>query len=170
MTTAHQTTHTQPLIHMMSILNLVRRAALNASICPDLDIGSTTQVATIGYLYFFQDRDIFQKDLEAQFKLRRSTVSSMLNNLEKKGFIRREPVDYDARLKRLSLTEDGLAHCKNLQSFWDVIESWMTKSLSSDELSTLVTLLKKIQASLETELDPPPHAPHAAQAPPVSHT
>lgn len=159
MSATFQTTHTKPLIHMMSILNLLHRGALNASICPDLDIGSTTQVATIGYLYCFRDRDIFQKDLEAQFKLRRSTVSSMLNNLEKKGFIRREPVDYDARLKRLSLTEDGLEHCKKLQSFWDVIESWMTKSLTRDELDTLETLLQKIQKSLETELDPrPPHS------------
>lgn len=44
-------------------------------------------------------RIIFQKDLETEFCIGRSTVTNILNLMEKKGFVRRESVSYDARLK-----------------------------------------------------------------------
>ena len=34
-----------------------------------------------------KDRDIFQKDLEKQFDLKRSSISLMLNNMEKNKLI-----------------------------------------------------------------------------------
>lgn len=140
-----------PLMQMMSILNLLRRATVN-SVLSSHDIGSITQVATMGYLYLHQDQSLFQKDLEAQFKLRRSTVSSMLQTLEKKGYIRRNPVDYDARLKQITLTPAGLDYCGQLRSFWESVSFWMTKSLTPAETDTLETLLDKVQRSLEEEV------------------
>lgn len=146
---------THPLMQMMSIMNLLRRATIN-SVLSTNEIGSITQVATMGYLYLHQDKSVFQKDLESQFKLRRSTVSSMLQTLEKKGYLRRNPVDYDARLKQITLTSAGLDYCHQLQSFWDSIGFWMTKSLTPTEANTLESLLGKVQRSLEEEV---PEAP-----------
>ena len=53
----------------------------------------------LGYLCRNEDKDIFQKDIEAEFKICRSTVTNILKLMEKKGYIRRESVPYDARLK-----------------------------------------------------------------------
>ena len=51
-----------------------------------------------------EDRDMFQRDVEAEFNIRRSTATGILQLMEKNGFLLREPVAYDARLKKLVLT------------------------------------------------------------------
>lgn len=47
----------------------------------------------IVYLAHNSDRDVFQRDLEERFNVRRSTVSNILSLMEKKGLIKRESVD-----------------------------------------------------------------------------
>ena len=46
-------------------------------------------------------RDIYQKNLEEEFQVRKSTVSGILKLMEKNGFIYRESVKEDARLKKV---------------------------------------------------------------------
>ena len=62
----------------------------------------------IGFLYKKRDQEIFQKDIEAEFSIARSTATGILQLMEKKGYIRRENLPRDARLKRLTLTEKGI--------------------------------------------------------------
>ena len=52
--------------------------------------------------------DVFQKDLEAEFQMARSTASGILQSMEKKQLIIRESIPRDARLKRLVLTPKGM--------------------------------------------------------------
>ena len=59
--------------------------------------------------YNNRDRDIFQKDVETEFSIGRSTVTNILKLMEKKGYIRREAVPQDGRLKRLVLLDKGMA-------------------------------------------------------------
>ena len=54
-----------------------------------------------------QDGPVFQRDVEAAFNLSRSTTTNILQLMEKNGIIRREGVDYDARLKRLAHRKGG---------------------------------------------------------------
>lgn len=54
----------------------------------------------IRYLYENRNQDIFQKDIEKNFSIGRSTVTGIIQILEKKGFISREFVAHDARLKK----------------------------------------------------------------------
>ena len=61
----------------------------------------------IGFIYENASRDIFQKDIEAEFSIAKSTVTGILKLMEKKGYIIRESVAWDARLKKLALTEKG---------------------------------------------------------------
>src|SRR5690606_32706222 len=62
----------------------------------------------LGYLKGNTERDIFQRDLEKEFNIRRATVSGVLQLMERNGLIVREPVEHDARLKKISLTEKGI--------------------------------------------------------------
>ena len=50
------------------------------------------------------DGPVFQRDVERAFSLSRSTATGILQLMEKNGFLLREPVAYDARLKKLVLT------------------------------------------------------------------
>ena len=48
-------------------------------------------------------KDTFQKDIESEFSINRSTTSEMLKLMCKKGMIQRVPVAHDARLKKISI-------------------------------------------------------------------
>ena len=50
-------------------------------------------------------QDIFQKDIEEAFGIRPSSATGLLQALEQQGFIRREPVSLDGRLKKIVFTE-----------------------------------------------------------------
>ncbi|MBR5520462.1 MAG: MarR family transcriptional regulator [Oscillospiraceae bacterium] len=54
------------------------------------------------------DAKVYQRDIEAEFKIRRSSVTSVLNTMEKNGYILRMPSDTDARLKEIILTEKAV--------------------------------------------------------------
>ena len=61
----------------------------------------------IGYLYDHKDEEIFQRDIEAEFYIARSTVTCLVKQMEQKGYIARVAVERDCRLKRLCLLEKG---------------------------------------------------------------
>lgn len=54
-------------------------------------------------------RDLYQKDIEEEFQIRKSTATGSLQLLEKKGLIRRENDKSDARLKRIVPTKEAEA-------------------------------------------------------------
>ena len=62
----------------------------------------------IGYLYRHRDTPVFQRDIEREFSITRSTVTNILQLMERKGYIERRSVPQDARLKQLVLTEEGI--------------------------------------------------------------
>lgn len=53
--------------------------------------------------------EIYQKDLESFLSIRGSSVTSLINNLERDGYIRRESVKFDGRYKHLAPTKKALA-------------------------------------------------------------
>lgn len=52
-----------------------------------------------------EQRDIFPKDLEEFLEIKGSSVTSLINNLERGGYLRRESLATDGRYKKLVLTE-----------------------------------------------------------------
>ncbi len=70
----------------------------------------------IGYLYHHRDRDIYQRDLENDLGMSRSTVSTVLQLMEKNGLLTRHGVPADARLKRLELTGRAEALLKEFEA------------------------------------------------------
>ena len=103
----------------------------------------------VGYFYRNRDRDIFQKDFEQEFNIRRSTASSILSLMEKNGLIVRESVPYDARLKKIILTQKALdVHAIVLDAF-DRFEKTMKKNISDQELEVFFSVLDKINSNME---------------------
>lgn len=94
-------------------------------------------------------RDIFQRDIEAEFKISRSSVSSVLDNMEKNGFIHRLPVKNDARLKKIVLSEKSQQisqqHCQTIINF----ENSLLENMTAEEISTLKTLLNKVSENIK---------------------
>ena len=59
----------------------------------------------LGYLADHENEEIYQKDIEEEFQVRKPTVTGMLQLLEKKGYIYRENSPQDGRLKRIVPTK-----------------------------------------------------------------
>lgn len=56
-----------------------------------------------------ETRDIFPKDLEEFLEIKPSSVTSLINNLERNGYLRRESLADDGRYKKLVLTDKTVA-------------------------------------------------------------
>ena len=96
------------------------------------------------------ERDVFQKDLEQKFDIRKSTVSGTLNTMERDGLLLRETVPYDARLRKMMLTDKALQAKKNSEQVIDTVENQLSKGLTEEEIATFLTILEKISKNAES--------------------
>ena len=103
----------------------------------------------IEYLYRHRDEPVFHRDIEREFSITRSTVTNILQLMERKGYIRRLSVPQDARLKQLVLTEEGvLFHEKTMLSFHQT-DDYVAGLLSEEENAELLRLLNKLREALK---------------------
>ena len=103
----------------------------------------------VGYFYNNRHRDDFQKDFEQEFDIRRSTASNILSLMEKNGLIIRESVPYDARLKKITLTDKALEVQSVVNKSFDRLESTMKENISEEELDVFFKVLDKVCINLE---------------------
>lgn len=108
-----------------------------------------TQIQIIGYIHHSPKGDIFQKDIETKYSIRRSTATGILQLMEKNGLITREPVEYDARLKKIVLTEKALVVSRQAHLNISDLEKQLTKGMSAEELAVFRSLISKMKANLE---------------------
>ena len=103
----------------------------------------------IEYLYRHPNQPVFQRDIEREFSITRSTVTNILQLMERKGYIRRLSVPQDARLKQLILTEEGvLFHEKTMLSLHQT-DDYVAGLLTEDENAELLRLLNKLREALK---------------------
>ena len=90
-------------------------------------------------------RPVFQKDVEEEFDIRRSTATEIMKLLEKKQLIQRESVECDGRLKKLILTEKAQELEKVMCSKIKQMEQELSDKLTKEEHTQLIYLLEKLQ-------------------------
>jgi DNA-binding MarR family transcriptional regulator len=103
----------------------------------------------IGYLYENRNRDVFQRDLQEQFSIRRSTVTGILQLMEKNGLITRQSVDEDARLKKIVLTPKAIEQHEQIHRSIRKVEEQLSEGLTPEEKQTFLELCDKIRRNIE---------------------
>ncbi len=81
-----------------------------------------------------ESRDIFPKDIEEFLEIKGSSVTSLISNLERNGYLRRESLDSDRRYKKLVLTEQTLAIKDDITSRINEYMRSMFVGISEDDL------------------------------------
>ncbi len=109
------------------------------------------QGRVIGYLTRHEGQDVFQRDLESEFQIRRSTATAMLQVMEREGLITREPVARDARLKKLVLTQKARAQCERFGRRIQEMEAQVTRGVPQAELDQFFATMRKFMDNLETD-------------------
>ena len=128
---------------------LIKRVLDNNSQKEYIDKLTGTHGWALGYLHRNRDRDIFQKDFEKEFDIRRSTASHILSLIEENGMITRESVPYDARLKKIVLTEKAMNIEEEVMQFFDKLEQEFEKNITKEELEIFYSVLDKINDNIE---------------------
>lgn len=82
----------------------------------------------IEYLYRHRDEPVFQRDIEREFSITRSTVTNILQLMERKGYIQR--------------------HEKTLLSFHQT-DDYVAGLLTEEENAELLRLLNKLREALK---------------------
>lgn len=103
----------------------------------------------IEYLYRHRDAAVFQRDIEREFSITRSTVTNILQLMERKGYIERRSVPQDARLKQLVLTEEGIRFHENTIRSFHQTDDYVAGLLTEEENTELLRLLNKLYLGLK---------------------
>ena len=107
----------------------------------------------IGFLVIEgRKRDIFQKDVEKHLEISRSSVTSALKTLEKNGYIVRESVKSDARLKKIVVTDKAIRGFERGKIAIEATEKVLLKGISDEELVSFISVADKIKKNLEESL------------------
>ena len=101
------------------------------------------------YLYDNRDKEIYQRDIEKHFAIGRSTVTTIIQLMEKRDLVRRESVESDARLKKVMLTENGFRHHEHVVSNFSRIHEEILEALSLEEKDFLLKCMEKISNRIE---------------------
>lgn len=134
-------------IELRSLNNAVRRYLENNEPPVSGDKLTCSNAWIIGYLARAEG-DVFQKDLEEEFGITRSTISKVLMLLEKKGIIQRIGVMHDARLKKLTLTEKGREAAAQMKTNSVRMEAQLTNGFTDEELKQLSDYMRRMRKNL----------------------
>ncbi len=107
----------------------------------------------IRYLYEHQNEDVFQKDIEQHFSIGRSTVTNILQLMEKKGHIYRESVEHDARLKKVCLTDTGRDTHRAMECMINYMDARLLSGVEKEELEIFFRVINKIGNNARKERD-----------------
>ena len=143
---------TQLGFEIRTVHNLIKREVAKTK-PPELDSSTGVHGWVIHYFYENRTKDIFQKDFEERFSIRRSTATNMLNLMETNGLIIREKVDYDARLKKITLTQKAIEIHNQIEKNIELIENKISAGISDEEYLSFISTLQKIKANLEVDHD-----------------
>ena len=128
---------TSGLIHMLS--NKMKRH--NAS-WEEGDGLTPIQKHVLKFVLFeTMNREVYQKDIEEEFQIRKSTATGILQLLEKNGFISREYNEQDARFKRIVPTSKSEAMHFSILEDIRKREKLLLKNCSKEQVEVCRTVL-----------------------------
>lgn len=95
------------------------------------------------------EKSICQKEIEGFLSCSKSTVSALIDTMEKKNLIKREDSLTDLRKKHLFLTDKAIKIALILKQDKEEMEKILCENISSDEYNLFSDVLLKIKSNLE---------------------
>lgn len=96
-------------------------------------------------------KDVYAKDIEDAFDMRRATVTGILQLMEKNGIIVREENNVDGRLKSIRLTQKAIDLRLKMKKNIQKVESNLLSDLSKEEIETFLKIMEKMSHNLCTK-------------------
>ena len=106
---------------------------------------------------------MYQKDIEREFRVSKSTVTEILQLMEKNGFIVRESSRRDGRMKRILPTEKSFAIQMDVRENIRMAEEKLRAGIGDEDFHTCLMVLKQMSENLSREEKEMNLCGHAAQ-------
>ena len=103
----------------------------------------------IAFLACNKGKDVFQKDVEREFDVTRSTASKVIDLMEQKGLVTREKVPCDARLKKLVLTQKAQELSELFEKDRLLLEETLTQGFDDEEKIILCDFITRMNNNLQ---------------------
>ncbi|MGL5416263.1 MAG: MarR family winged helix-turn-helix transcriptional regulator [Clostridium sp.] len=133
-------------------LRLIRIIGLKLKLKADQDIKklglNSIQGSTLDYISTHQHEGLIQRDIAEAFNKKSATITSMLQGLEKKGYIERFIPKDNERQKNIYLTQKGEQIIFEAKEILQNLENDFYDILTDEELSTLTKILIKINNNI----------------------
>jgi DNA-binding MarR family transcriptional regulator len=138
-------------IELRSLSNVIMRYIEQRARARSCDLLTGSNGWILGYLLKNADRDVYQRELEEEFSITRSTASKVVNLMEKKGFVERQTAEHDARMRRLALTQKAevLAHEMRCES--DHLSRILTRDFTPEEIKNLYDYVERMKKNMRAE-------------------
>ncbi len=133
------------------INDLIIKKMMRSAVCEKRCMISPTQVKIIEYLCKSKDETVYQKDIEKTLNLKRSTVSGILDTMEKNNLISRKSVKEDLRLKEIILTDYAIDKLNLIKRKIKEINNALGKNISEDDLKVFYRVTKQIKQNIINE-------------------
>ena len=124
--------------------------AISGAVGDDTGLISGRNFWILRYLEDHRGEDVFQRDLENVFKIRRSTVSKTVELMEQKHLLERVSVDGDARKKKLQLTAEADAVLSDVKKAVEALETRVRASFCTEDYDSLMQLLRQLCTFLDS--------------------
>ena len=134
------------------ISNLIGRFMATASVKHKITDLTGQQMHILGYIDFFnkKGKPVFQRDIENELNVRPPTATSMIKTMVEKGYITRESVPNDARLKKLVLTQKAIEVREKAHKMIIDTEQCMSEGITEEEKEVFFRVMDKMKNNLSS--------------------
>lgn len=129
---------------MCVLTNAIRKYCSKSPTRHEVEDMTGTNGWVIAYLYENSDREVYQRDLEHEFGISRSTTSKMLARMEEGGLVRRVRVFVDDRLKKIVLTDKSKMIAEKIREDNLKTEQKLMQGFSAEEIRTFENYLQRM--------------------------
>ena len=112
---------------------------------------SPIQIRIIKFILNNSNKEVFQRDIENKFEIRRSTTTGILKTMEKNNLIKREISKLDKRQNKIVLTSYGKELFLKIERDISKLENRIVNNISKEELNIFFNVIDKIINNLEGE-------------------
>lgn len=140
-----QTFHT-PYSDLIVTIGMKIRSMANTRLS---ELGLNAQQGQMmGYIFEHQDKGVIQKDLAEHFDRKGATITSMLQGLEKKGYVKRVIPEDNERQKKIYLLKKGSDLVEEFNTIFMEVEKSIIQGLTEAESASLMKLLIKVKVTM----------------------
>lgn len=139
---------------LKTINNLIRRRLDSNFVKAGVDDACGIRGPILGFIADnSKNGPVFQKDIEKAFNIRRSTATVTLQGMENNGYIVREPVKGDGRLKKIVLTDKAVEMDNRIHNLIDSFHEELERGITPEEKEFFLKIIDKIKENLTMEIE-----------------